>query len=90
MVERDTAELRELEEKWQARLRDSKLRLDVCRLYVKQMQAAVADIPPTDDGYTYRRALQSERSAVAQYTRTLRIYSDLVVYGRVPAEDNEA
>jgi len=79
-------ELKLLEEQWQGRVRHAKLNLDLCRLYVKQTQALAADIPPADGGYAFRRALKSEQSALAEYTRALRIYSDLVVYGKLPGE----
>ena len=77
-------ELRVLEEQWQSRVRHAKLHLDLCRLYVKQMQTLAADIPPNDGGYAFRKALRSEQSALAEYTHAFRIYSDLVVYGKLP------
>jgi hypothetical protein len=77
-------ELKVLEEQWERRVQRAKLHLDLCRLYVKQMQALAAQIPPQDGGYGFQKALRSEKSALAEYTRTLRIYSDLVVYGKVP------
>ena len=77
-------ELTALEQRWEDRVRHAKLHLDLCRLHVKQMKALAADIPPSDGGYAFKKALQSERYALVEYTRTLRVYSDLVVYRRVP------
>ena len=77
-------ERRTLEQQWESRVRHAKLQLDLCRLYVKQMQAVA--VPEPDSGHAFRKALRSERSALAEYTRTLRAYSDLVVYGKVPQE----
>ena len=84
------AELRVLEEKWEARVRFAKLRLDLCRLYTKHMQTLATDTPPPDGGFAYRKALRSERAALAQYSHTLRIYSDLVVYEIIPREDSKS
>jgi hypothetical protein len=73
-----------LEQQWEGHVRHARLQLDLCRLYVKQMQALAAAIPPEDGGYALQKALRSERSALAEYTRVLGIYSNLVVYGKLP------
>ena len=83
----DSTELRALEHRWEAEVKQSKLRLELCRIYLKQMQTLIADVPPPDGGHAYRSALKSEKLALAEYSRALRIYSDLVVYGRIPERD---
>jgi len=40
-----------------------------------------------DGTFAYRQALQSERLALAEYQRVLRIFSDLVVRGKIPEPD---
>jgi len=83
----DPIELRALEQKWAAEVKQSKLRLEFCRFYVKQMHSLAVDAPAPEGGYAYRNALKSERLALAEYSRKLRIYSDLIVYRKVPREE---
>jgi len=74
---------KELEAVWRRRVTAAKLRLDFARLYLKEVEGDLAaDAVPVADGhFAFRKALRAERFAVAEYTRVLRIYTDLIVHG---------
>jgi hypothetical protein len=80
----------ELEDRWRKRVTDAKLRLDLARNYVKEVQRDLPrdDIPAPDGDYAYRKALHAENSALAEYKRVLRIFTDLTVNGKIPDEDD--
>lgn len=60
----------ELEQRWRSRLDDAKLRLDYATSYANGR----------DDGWARR----AHGTALAEYTRVLRIFTDLVVHGKIP------
>ena len=78
----------ELERKWRARVEAARQR------YVESKsasdRAAVewgGDLVPAPGGdEMVRQAVQSEYCAFEEYDRTLRIYTDLVLDGKVPEE----
>lgn len=78
----------ELEDLWRTRVAEAKLRFDTAR---NRTNAIVRDFPlegTSSDGlYAYRVALRAEGDALAEYNRVLRIYTDLVHDGVIPAED---
>ncbi len=80
----DLREIAELEEKWKARVTLSRQRFDLYSVNVKEIRELSADIPAPDGGFGLARAMRAESAALGEYVRVLRIYSDLVVYGKVP------
>ena len=84
-------ERQQLEDLWCRRLGDSKLQLDFARNYLAEVQR---DFPPDDtspDGqYALQHALRAENLALAEYRRVLRIYTDLVMEGKLPEEGRKA
>jgi hypothetical protein len=76
----------ELEREWYARVKAARLR------YVESKGASArAAVEPGGDSVqapggaeTERQALQSESFALNEYERALRIYTDLILYGKVP------
>lgn len=46
----------------------------------------VGDVPSPDGQYAYQGALRAENAAFAEYSRVLRIFSDLVLHGKMPEE----
>ena len=60
----------ELEQLWRNRLDDAKLRLAYATSYANGR----------DDGWARR----AHETALAEYTRVLRIFTDLVVHGKIP------
>ncbi len=80
----------ELEDRWRKRVTDAKLRLDFARNYVKEVQRDLprGDVPAPDGDYAYRKALHVENSALAEYKRVLRIFTDLMINGKIPGESD--
>ena len=78
----------ELERHWRKRVRDARIRLQFARSYLKELQQDLKSgaIPPPDGDFVYRRAIQADREALDDYARLLRIFTDLVVYGKPPIE----
>ena len=77
-------ERQELEHLWATRVRDARLRLAFARNYAKDLEG----VDPSPDGQqAYWMALHAERVALAEYDRVLRIFTDLVMEGKIPDED---
>ena len=77
----------ELERHWKERLQNAKLELEHARddlLAIKDQFSSGIDGP--DGGYAYRQAICKETAALIEYSRVLRIYTDLAVHGKVPEE----
>jgi len=79
---------RKVFDRWRQRLNDANLRLDFSRNFLKEVQrdSAAGGIPVPDQHYAYRKALRAERFALAEYSKVLRIFTDLVVNGTIPDE----
>jgi hypothetical protein len=45
------------------------------------------DAPPPDGNFAYRQALQAETAALAEYRRTLTIFTDLLLHGKTPDQE---
>ena len=84
-------ERQESEELWRNRLASAKLRLDFARNYLNEVQRdfPIDDTSP-DGQYAFRRALRAENVALAEFHRLLRIYTDLVMDGKIPPEERTA
>jgi hypothetical protein len=76
-----------LEERWRLRLRDAQIRLESARTYVKQVRQDLESLPSPDGHFSYRKALQDEALALAEYQRVLHIFADLVMRGVIPEEE---
>ena len=63
----------ELENLWQKRVADAKVRLDLTRNYLKEVQRDRKSgmLPPSDGQYAHHRALQAETLAIEHYRRVL-------------------
>ena len=70
----------ELKAKWKHRWEEAKLQLELAAIHAKQIEQQMMPID------VYREALEAEILASVEYTRVLRIYTDLVVHGKVPDE----
>jgi hypothetical protein len=64
---------------WRERCLEARRRFEIARLDLKEMQGG-------GDPNGYRDALQREGAARAEYTRVLKLYTDLLVHGTVPNE----
>ena len=78
----------QLERLWRQRMRDAQLRLDFARNYLKEVQRDFPSgtVPPPDGAFAHHKALRAENAALAEYHRVLRVYTDLVLHGTIPAE----
>ena len=80
---------RSLEDAWSERLR---IALTCYRLAANETRLMQAErenglMPEPDGSFAYRRALQKEKEALAEYRRILQIFSDLTLDHKIPAED---
>lgn len=73
-----------LERRWKKRWEEAKRTLELAAIRVKQVEQG----NPSRDAY--RHALEAEMIAAAEYTKILRIYTDLVVHGVLPPEEQTA
>jgi hypothetical protein len=79
----------ELEQVWRNRLNDCRVSYDLsaaqCRkILAEQRQFAM---PAPDGSFAVRQGLLQESAARNEYIRVLKIFTDLVVHGRIPDED---
>ncbi|GEM_PF-1859872 len=83
-----TPDRRALEELWRKRLEDAKLRLEFARAYLREIEAdnPSGDIPASDRVYAREKGYRSERAALEEYKRVLRVYADLMEHGVIPEE----
>jgi hypothetical protein len=78
----------ELEERWRKCVQDARSRY----LHAKEVsgyalrEQAEGLTPPPDGSLAARRALHIENAALAEYIRTLKIFSDLVINRRIPIQ----
>lgn len=78
----------ELERYWKERLSTAKNVLDAARANVQSVKDD-AGLDGPDGTYAharYTRAVRDETTALVEYSRVLRIYTDLMVHGKVPEE----
>jgi hypothetical protein len=77
-----------LEDIWRQRLQDAELRYTRSREQLRNVlrNFPAGKIPPPDGSYAYQQALRAENIALAEYTRVLRIFTDLVVGSKIPDE----
>ena len=75
----------ELERYWKERWHKAKVQLEAARAHLSAMK----DDASAGTGNAYRSALEQETAALIEYSRVLRIYTDLVVHGKSP-EDKES
>lgn len=92
MLDRNLQSQLEIGKAWQARLRDAEeayreRQREVAAIYADQefREALGSDAWPA-----FREALRQETHALREYQRVLRIFTDLVVRGVVPPEENAA
>ena len=78
----------EVEEFWRRRLAEEKARYEVA---VTRFQTASEDFrtqhaTPPDGGFGVHLAITAESSARREYMRVLRLYTDLLLHGKIPDE----
>lgn len=81
----------ELERYWKERWHKAKLDLDAARALVQSLKEdAGLSGPDGVYGYArYARAMMDETAALVEYSRVLRIYTDLAIYGKLPGASDQ-
>lgn len=79
----------EVEVYWHNRWVKAKRSLEEASARFQAIQEGNGVLGP-DGGYAYRHALGQETAALVEYSRVLRLYTDLILYGKVPSEDGVA
>ena len=78
-----------LEDAWSMRLRIAltcyRLAANETRLMQAQRENGLMAEP--DGSFAYRQALEKEKEALAEYRRILQIFSDLMLYHKIPNDD---
>lgn len=79
---------RAVEELWRLRLKNAEFWYTDSREQLKKIVRDLppGEIPPPDGNYAYQQAIRAERLSLTEYTRVLRIFTDLVVKGKMPDE----
>jgi len=79
----------EVENRWRARLAEAKRNHDqaVCQFRRAAEVYRVREIPASDGSLGLHQAISIESSARREYIRVLRLFTDLVVHGKVPKDD---
>jgi hypothetical protein len=79
-----------LEELWRTRLEDAVLRLEFARNHASEVHREILQgtLPMLDASSTYQAALRAQCIALAEYGRTLRIFTALVVDGKTPEKSD--
>jgi hypothetical protein len=84
-------DLLELRDKWRKRFTDAKLRLNLARAFVKEFweDCESGSVPASDAVCAYRRALDRERDALAEFERVAGILENLILHDTIPDEDRD-
>ena len=77
---------RDLELYWKDRWVTAKRDLEEAHARFRSVAENGSAMIGPDGGYAYRKALELETAALVRYSKTLRLYTDLVLYGKVPSE----
>ena len=80
----------ELQRQWQKKWKIAELELEAARVRLQSIENDPFGVDGPDGGYAYRAALRHETAALIKYSRVLRIYTDLVLNGRVPDDEDQA
>jgi len=77
---------RELEDVWRERLSEALRRYRIAKLEAGTalFQTRQGEMPPPDGNFAFRKALEAENRAFAEYKRLLFIFKDLVLGGKIP------
>ncbi len=82
----------ELERYWEKRWNTARADLEAARARVEAFKNGISSASGPDGLYSYSgyaRAMMEETAALIQYSRVLRIYTDLKVHGKLPDGPDE-
>ena len=84
-----TPSRQELEDIWRSKLEEAQLHYEAAREEYRKLLRETPDGSPNPDS-PQARACQRESEALAEYTRVLRIFTDLTIHGKRPEKQTEA
>lgn len=84
-MEREAQEQGEVEGYWREQWTRAKVDLEAARAHVESIKDSCGVHGP-DGAYAYASALNQETASLIEYSRVLRIYTDLMVHGRRPED----
>ena len=87
-MQHEAEEQGEVEGYWREQWETAKLDLDAARAQVESIKDACG-APGPGGAYAYASALNRETAALIEYSRVLRIYTDLMVHGKRPDDGDE-
>jgi hypothetical protein len=76
-----------LEDLWRERTDLARRRYRIAKAECAKAISEQSDAAPPDGTFGYRKALRAENAALAEYSRVLRIFGDLVANGKMPQDD---
>jgi hypothetical protein len=79
----------QIEDSWRTRLAEAKRNHGqaVAQFRRAAEEYRVRDVPASDGNLGLHQAIAAESSARREYIRVLRLFTDLVVHGRIPKDD---
>jgi len=72
---------------WRERLGNARIRYEEAKAAVQAFRELQSQIPSLDISFTLDDALRAEQHAFAELKRVVTVFNDLVVHGKIPAED---
>jgi hypothetical protein len=78
-----------IEDMWRERLRSAHLRYEALKRAAHKANEIRMDAPVPDGEFGFRRALQAETAALAEYRRILIIFSNLILHGTLPEDSGQ-
>lgn len=77
-----------LEELWLRRLNEAYVRLDSARNCANTLQRLSRDLPSPNTAFVLQQALRAENAALTEYRRVLHVFSNLILNGKIPDEND--
>jgi hypothetical protein len=78
---------RELADFWRKRMETAAERYRTAKRLSKEAEWTRTDAPPPDGDLAFRKALQAETAALAEYRRVMVSFTDLLLYGKLPPQE---
>ena len=75
-----------LQELGRERLDAARRQFEAAKAHIEAAKELQSQAPPPNGAHAFRLALRAERRALVQYKRILRIFTDLVVDGKILEE----
>ena len=86
-VAMEDADRRALGAIWRERLENARVRHEAAKAALQVARERHSQLTSPDDSFALDHALRAEHHAFAEFKRVLTNFYDLVVHGKIPAED---